>query len=74
MDRYLQSIKQPQVFGTQFLKDEKGIWTMEPYARTTISDALRAQWCVVSLAEQEMVLKAYQNGNEGRPTSTPDCK
>jgi len=42
MDRYLQSINQPQVFGTQF-KMSAGRWTMEPKARTAISDALREQ-------------------------------
>ena len=50
MDRYLQSINQPQVFGTQF-KMNGGQWTMEPYSRTAISDALRSQWCVIPLAE-----------------------
>src|SRR5882724_1700784 len=33
MDRYLQWLNQPQVFGTQFRQPE-GIWTMEPYDRT----------------------------------------
>jgi hypothetical protein len=74
LDRYLQSIKQPQVFGTQFLKDEKGGWTMDPYARQTISDAVRAQWCVVPLAEEEKVLQAYRDGKEGMSTSVADCK
>ncbi|MGA2218437.1 MAG: hypothetical protein ABSG51_10150, partial [Terracidiphilus sp.] len=74
MDRYLQSIKQPQVFGTQFIRDEKGNWTMEPYARESVSDALRAQWCVVPLAEQEKVLQAYRDGKEGMSTSVVDCK
>lgn len=73
MDRYLQSINQPQIFGTQF-KRAAGEWTMEPYSRTAISDSLRGQWCVVSLAEQEKVLKAYEQGGANTSTSTPDCK
>jgi len=73
MDRYLQSVNQPQVFGTQF-KMSAGQWTMEPYSRSAISDALRGQWCVVPLADQETVLKAYQQGSAGTSTTTPDCK
>ena len=73
MDRYLQSINQPQVFGTQF-KMAAGVWTMEPYTRTAVSDSLRSQWCVVPLTEQERVLKAYEQGGTGTSTSTPDCK
>jgi hypothetical protein len=73
MDRYLQSINQPQIFGTQF-KMVAGGWTMEPYSRTTISDSLRVQWCVVPLPEQEKVLKAYEQGGTDTSTSTTDCK
>jgi hypothetical protein len=73
MDRYLQSINQPQIFGTQF-KMAAGGWTMEPYSRTTISDSLRIQWCVVPLPEQEKVLKAYEQGGADTSTSTTDCK
>lgn len=72
MDRYLQSINQPQIFGTQF-KMAAGRWTMEPYSRTAISDALRSQWCVIPLAEQEKVLKAYEQGGSDTSTTTPDC-
>jgi hypothetical protein len=73
MDRYLQSINQPQIFGTQF-KMADGRWTMEPYSRTAISDALRGQWCVIPLAEQEKVLKVYEQGGAGTSTTTSDCK
>ena len=73
MDRYLHTINQPQIFGTQF-KMAAGQWTMEPYSRNAISDALRTQWCVISLADQEKVLKAYQQGSTNTSTTTPDCK
>jgi hypothetical protein len=73
MDRYLQSVNQPQIFGTQF-KMAAGRWSMEPYSRTAISDALRDQWCVIPLAEQEKVLKAYEQGGAGASTTTAYCK
>lgn len=73
-DRYLWSIKQPQVFGTQFQKDAYQKWTMEPYNRAAVSDSVRTSWCVVSLAEQEKALKDFQNGGDLTSTQTPDCK
>ena len=73
MDRYLQSMNQPQVFGTQF-KMVAGRWSMEPYSRTAISDALRAQWCVIPLARQEKVLRVYEKGGADTSTTTTDCK
>lgn len=51
LDRYLQTIKQPQVFGTQF-RQQDGHWTMEPYNRTEFSDAIRALWYVVPVEQQ----------------------
>jgi hypothetical protein len=62
LDRYLWSVKQPQAFGTQFQKGADGKWTMEPYDRGAVSDDIRKSWCVVSLAEQEGILKVFQNG------------
>jgi len=56
LDRYLQSLNQPQVFGTQFRKSG-GAWTMDPYDRTSFSDAIRATWCVIPLEEQESIEK-----------------
>lgn len=73
MDRYLHTINQPQIFGTQF-KMTAGQWTMEPYSREAISDALRAQWCVISLADQEKALKTYQQSGTNTSTTTLDCK
>jgi hypothetical protein len=73
MDRYLDSIKQPQIFGTQFRSDGQH-WTMEPYNRTTLTDAERALWCVVPLARQETILKDYQTGKDGASTAIEGCK
>jgi len=46
MDRYLHSINQPQIFGTQFFHGADNSWTMDPYDRNAISDSERAIWCV----------------------------
>lgn len=60
LDRYLQSMKQPQIFGTQFLTPVEGPVTQDPYDRTLVSDALRRQLGVPSQAMQEQQLKKYQ--------------
>lgn len=59
LDRYLQTVGRPQIFGTQFdtLKEGK---TQEPYDRSLISDALRAELDVPSLAEQETQRAAFE--------------
>jgi hypothetical protein len=74
LDRYLWSINHPQVFGTQFQKGADEKWTMEPYDQTAVSDSIRASWCVVSLVEQEKILKDSQTSGPLAGTSTPDCK
>jgi hypothetical protein len=75
MDRYLQSIKQPQIFGTQFRTNDGGhTWTMEPYNRDTVTDAERALWCVIPLEQQEKVLQQYQKGNPRSSTEIEGCK
>ncbi len=60
LDRYLKAIGQKQVFGTQFSRDKNGSWTQEPYDRELISDALRQQLGVPTMAEQAEQLKGYQ--------------
>lgn len=74
LDRYLWSIKRPQVFGTQFQKAADDKWAMEPYDRNAVSDSIRASWCVVPLAEQEKILKNFQSGGPLASTGTADCK
>ena len=61
LDRYLEIVKQQQIFGTQFSSDPKHKWTQEPYDRMLISDALRNQLGVPSQATQAKQLKAYQD-------------
>ena len=53
LDRYLQSIKQPQIYGTQFLTPRDLPTTQDPYDRTLISDSLRRQLGVPSLSAQQ---------------------
>jgi len=61
LDRYLQSIGKPQIYGTQFkFMPKSGVpATQEPYNRELVSDALRRQLGVPSLANQEEQLKQY---------------
>lgn len=59
LDRYLQMIKQPQIYGTQFHTPKDAPTTQEPYDRMLVSDALRRQLDVPSLAAQEQQSKQY---------------
>ncbi len=53
LDRYLQSVKQPQIYGTQFSSSKINLpVTQEPFNLSLITDALRKQLQVRSLAEQ----------------------
>lgn len=74
LDRYLQSIQRPQVFGTQFLQSDEKNWTMEPYERGLLSDSMRAMWCVVPVSEQSQILKEGAEGKGLRSTTARDCK
>lgn len=53
LDRYLQSIGQKQIYGTQYTTPNGGNTTQEPYDRNLISDALRGSLGVPSQQEQE---------------------
>jgi hypothetical protein len=65
LDRYLQSIGQPQIFGTQFQQEGAGPWTQAPFNSSIISDALRQQLGVPSLAEQEVQRREYESKTSG---------
>jgi hypothetical protein len=65
LDRYLQRIGQPQVFGTQFsFTTENGhqTWTMEPYNRSLIGPELRDANCVPNQEHQVATLNALGKG------------
>jgi len=70
LDRYLQSVKQPQVFGTQYESVGDGPTTQDPYNKGMVSDALRATWCVASYATQSQILSDVRAGKEFRSTRT----
>jgi hypothetical protein len=53
LDRYLQHIAQPQIYGTQFNTPESGVTTQEPYDRALLPDSLRREAGVPVLAKQE---------------------
>jgi hypothetical protein len=57
LDRYLQSIGKPQIYGTQFTTT--GEPTQEPYNRSLISDGVRREMRLPSTPSQEEQLKEY---------------
>ncbi len=59
LDRYLHATKQPQIYGTQFFTRADQPTTQEPFNRTLISDALRKQLGVPSLAEQDKQRESF---------------
>lgn len=60
LDRYLQRIGQPQIYGTQFLHPQGQKWTQEPYRRDLLSDAVREASGVPPLATQEGQRKDWE--------------
>jgi hypothetical protein len=59
LDRYLQSIHQPQIYGTQFLTPQGKPTTQDPYDRALISDALRRRLGVPIQTAQEEQRRKY---------------
>lgn len=53
LDRYLQNIGRPQIFGTQFSTKAGNQASQEPFARMLLPDALRQAMKVPPLSEQE---------------------
>ena len=76
LDRYLQTEKQPQVFGTQFQREgDNPRWTMAPYDRAAVPDRVRTLWCVVSQSDQDRALEDLQAGRQGGAnTSVAECQ
>lgn len=62
LDRYLQSIGQSQVFGTQYQSTNDQPMTQEPYNRTLVPDALRLVFCVPPLRQQQSNLAVFDAG------------
>jgi hypothetical protein len=86
LDRYLQVTKQPQVFGTQYITDRNvplpvhpsGLplpfgRTLEPYNENFLSDAVRTDFCVPTLAQQKENIAMFNAGKWPRETMHPPC-
>ena len=65
LDRYLQSVRQPQIYGTQFL-GAGAATTQKPYNQQLISDALRSELGVPTQASQAEQLKTLQTPAPGK--------
>ena len=76
LDRYLRSLSQPQIYGTQFKSTaaQSGSWTQQDMNPSLLSDSLRAASCVVPLAQQRTIIDEANHGGELRSTSIDDCK
>ena len=88
LDRYLQMVKQPQVFGTQYPRDPKlpplradshvitfSGRTQEPYNTQLLPDSVRLDFCVPPVAQQKENLKIFETNKYPDGTLTaPGCK
>jgi len=61
-DRFLHSIGEPQIWGTQFQTDYNGIWTYEPFDKTKKTDADRIARGIGSISEIEERVLDMNNG------------
>jgi hypothetical protein len=57
LDRYLQSIKRKQVFGTQYFKNDKQVYIFDEYDPDLLTDAIRKALDVPVKAEQQKDLE-----------------
>ena len=84
LDRYLQFVKQPQVFGTQYIMDPThpvhaagaqfpSGRTLEPYNDSFLSDSVRTDFCVPTLAQQKQNVAMFNAGKWPRDTMHPPC-
>ncbi|HET9406278.1 MAG TPA: conjugal transfer protein TraD [Candidatus Sulfotelmatobacter sp.] len=67
LDRYLQFIKQKQVFGTQYLKMDGNPFTQEPFDAKLLTDNLRQAFCIKPRSDLE---KGVDNLNHGGAPET----
>lgn len=77
LDRYLRSIWQPQVFGTQFYGGPsfEGM-THDKINPAIVTDPMRSATCVVSSSEQDKVLQTVNHGGKFGSTQSKEdhCK
>jgi hypothetical protein len=73
LDRYLQSIRQPQVFGTQYNCADKSPCTQAPYNIDLVPNQLRAVFCVPDVEQQRENIKAFDVGKYPDRILPPGC-
>ncbi len=76
LDRYLQRLKQPQVFGTQFTRPDAaqgGEWSLEPYNRQLLPASLLEANCIPDREHQKEMLAAIQRGVEPPAPKRAPC-
>jgi len=67
LDRHLQKIGQPQIFGTQYSFQGKNPWTMDPYHEDLLTDASRELFGVPRLVQQKKQLdEIRREGKESK--------
>jgi hypothetical protein len=90
LDRYLHAVNQPQVFGTQYPADKASgntpkpqvdprVWnvqrTQQPYDAKLLPDAVRRDFCVPDVSQQERNLAIFNTGHrpEGKLMRAATC-
>ena len=90
LDRYLHAVNQPQVFGTQYPADKAAgnapkpqvdprVWnvqrTQQPYDAKLLPDAVRRDFCVPGVSQQEKNLAIFNTGHrpEGKLMRAATC-
>ena len=78
LDRYLQSVNRPQIFGTQYPGDRAAgntpkpqvdphVWniqrTQQPYDAKLLPDSVRRDFCVPDVSQQEKNLAIFNTGH-----------
>lgn len=73
LDRYLQRMQQPQIYGTQYnIGPKQGDqFTQEPYNRQLVPDSLRAAMCVPDQPSQQEVVDLLRQGKEPHSQKKP---
>jgi hypothetical protein len=87
LDRYLQMIKQPQIFGTQYPLDpntphppqdsHRAVLTgrtLEPYNSGLVPDSVRTDFCVLSIAQQKENVAIFNTNQRPKTMVPPGCK
>lgn len=65
LDRYLQPVGQPQVFGTQYSRKKAADpVTQEPFNKALVPSNLRTGFCVPNDHIQQIMLDAFQHNRE----------